>query len=56
MYTKEDEYIHPSDIHKVISEAANGKILFTCIDAAKTIREKYTKGEYKPFAVFWYNK
>jgi len=56
MYTKTDEWIHPSDIHKVISEAAKGEIFFSCIDAAKAIREKYTDGEYKPFAIFWYNK
>lgn len=56
MYTKEDECIHPSDIHDLISEAAKGKIIFDCFDAAEVIREKYTEGDYKLFAIFWYNK
>lgn len=57
LYTKLDEYIYPSEIGKIISEEASKEdIFFTCFDAAKAIREKYTDGEYKPFAVFWYNR
>lgn len=55
MYTT-NESVRPSAIHKVISEAAKGEISFSCIDAAKAIREKYTDGEYKLFAIFWHNR
>ena len=56
MYTKDNEYIHPSVIEDIIREASKGKICFSRVDAAKAIREKYTEDEYKPFAIFWYNK
>lgn len=57
MYTKDNEYIYPSAIKDTIREAAGGRLLFFSIaGAAKAIREKYTEDEYKPFAIFWYNK
>lgn len=57
MYTKDNEYIYPSAIKDTIREAAGGRLLFLSIaGAAKAVREKYTEDEYKPFAIFWYNK
>ena len=57
MYTKDNEYIRPSVIKDTIREAAGSRLLFfTRAGAAKAIREKYTEDEYKPFAIFWYNK
>ena len=56
MYTKDNEYIRPSVIKDIIREASKGKICFSRVDAVKAVREKYTEDEYKPFAIFWYNK
>lgn len=57
MYTKDNEYIYPSAIKDTIREAAGGRLLFfSKAGAAKAVREKYTEDEYKPFAIFWYNK
>ena len=65
MYTKDNEYIYPSAIKDVIREAAGGRLIFSGesrllffsrAGAAKAVREKYTEDEYKPFAIFWYNK
>lgn len=57
MYTKDNEDIYPSAIKDTIREAAGGRLLFfSKAGAAKAVREKYTEDEYKPFAIFWYNK
>lgn len=56
MYTKKDTYIRPSDLKTIFLELLQEEECFSYIDVARAIREKYSDGDYKVFAIFWYNK
>lgn len=56
MYTKKDSYIRPSDLKTIFLELLQEEECFSYIDVARAIREKYSDGDYKVFAIFWYNR